>query len=451
MKLSCYFLKNSIVFLLLFFFQTSFAQKSPLQSGPMLGYSTMREVLLWVQTTETAAVYFEYWDKNQAQKRYKTDSYQTQKSEAFVAKIAVTGLEPGMRYAYELFINGKKIARNYPLTFQTQELWQYRKDPPAFKFAFGSCTYINEEQYDRPGTPYGGNYEIFTSIYEKKPDFMVWGGDNIYLREPDFDSRSGILHRHTHTRSLPELQPLLASVHNYATWDDHDFGTNDSDRSYEFKDVTTEAFKLFWGNPNYGAGTDGKGISGTFRWADAQFFLLDDRYFKTPNNNQVLDRAYFGEKQLNWLIDALTYSEATFKFIVTGGQVINPALSYENYSNYPEERERLLSLIRKAKIKGVIFLSGDRHHTELSMLKESEKLYPIYDLTVSPLTSGAGRGGAEKEANTLRVPSTMVQQRNFSTLEITGELKNRKLIISIFDTTGKQLWQKEILATELGD
>ena len=39
------------------------AQENLLQSGPMLGYSTMREVAIWVQTTDEAQVYFEYWDK----------------------------------------------------------------------------------------------------------------------------------------------------------------------------------------------------------------------------------------------------------------------------------------------------------------------------------------------------------------------------------------------------
>ena len=440
---------SKIIFILIFVTQVSKAQKSPLQSGPMVGYSTMKEVLLWVQTSEPAAVYFMYWDKNTPDKRLKTESYQTKKSEAHVAKVVLDGLEPSTKYEYELYINGKKVARNYPLAFQTQELWQYRKDPPNFKFAFGSCAYINEEKYDRPGKPYGGNYEIFTSIYEKKPDFMVWGGDNIYLREPDFDSRSGILHRNTHARSLPELQPLLGSIHHYAIWDDHDFGPNDADRSYVYKDWTTEAFKLFWGNPNYGAPTDGKGICGTFMWGDVQFFLLDDRYFKTPNENHTAKKDYLGEKQLNWLIDALAYSEATFKFVVVGGQVLNPAQVYENYSNYPEERQKLIDAIRGNKIKGVIFLTGDRHHTELSMLKENNKVYPLYDLTVSPLTSGAGGVAVEKEANTLRVPDTLLKERNFSTIEVTGEAKNRKLTITLFNTAGKQLWQKEILAKDL--
>ena len=34
---------------------------------------------------------------------------------------------------------------------QTQVLWDYRMDPPPFSFVTGSCAYINEAQYDRPG------------------------------------------------------------------------------------------------------------------------------------------------------------------------------------------------------------------------------------------------------------------------------------------------------------
>jgi alkaline phosphatase D len=59
----------------------------------------------------------------------------------------------GKKYDYEVWVNGKKVARDYPLSFQSQELWQYRKDPANFKFAFGSCNYINEAETDRPGRP----------------------------------------------------------------------------------------------------------------------------------------------------------------------------------------------------------------------------------------------------------------------------------------------------------
>ncbi|MCS7019883.1 MAG: alkaline phosphatase D family protein [Cytophagales bacterium] len=420
---------------------------SLLKSGPMVGYSSMSEVALWVQTTAPATVYFEYWDKNAPQNRYRTESYTTKKSEAYTAKLIADQLQHGKKYAYELFINGKKVPRNYPLEFQTQTLWQYRTDPPAFKFALGSCAYINDSINDRPGRPYGDHYSIFTRIYEQKPDFMIWGGDNVYLREPDFDSRTGILYRNTHTRSTAELQPLLGSVHHYAIWDDHEFGPNDSDGSYAFKHYTEEAFKLFWANPNYGPGTEGKGISGWFQWADAEFFLLDNRYFRTANDNRIMPRKLLGEAQLNWLINALIASNATFKFVVIGCQVLNPAQVFENYSTYPEERARLIQAIRDANIKGVFFLSGDRHHTELTMLKENDRVPALYDLTVSPLTAGPARN--VDEPNTLRVPGTMVNERNFATIEITGPRNDRKMTIKVFDYTGKEQWAKQISAREI--
>src|SRR5690606_34340514 len=180
------------------------------------------------------------------------------------------------------------------------------------------CTYINDEPYDRPGKPYGGGYEIFNAMYQEKPDMMMWLGDNVYLREVDWNSKTGIYYRYTHTRSLPELQPLLASTHHYAIWDDHDYGPNDADRSFWGKDMTLKAFKDFWANPNYGVGGT-EGITGTFFWEDCQFFLLDDRWYRSP----MPGKEYFGQTQLNWLVDALRSSKATFKFICTGGQILN--------------------------------------------------------------------------------------------------------------------------------
>jgi alkaline phosphatase D len=273
----------------------------------------------------------------------------------------------------------------------------------------------------------------------------VWGGDNVYTREADWNSRTGVFYRNTHSRSLPEMQPLLGSVHHYAIWDDHDYGPNDSDRSFALKNVTSEAFRLFWGNPNYifeGACT------GTFEWSDAQFFLLDDRWFRAPNN-RTDDRTYFGEAQINWLIDALILSKAPFKFIVTGGQVINSAALFENYAIYGEERARFLQKIADAKIPGVIFLTGDRHHTALHKL-DRFGTYPLYDFTISPLTSGAGKPSEEEKKAQTFVDGTVVENtRNFGLFEITGPAKERVLKVTVYNAQNKPLWTREIKASEL--
>ncbi|GAB4414052.1 MAG: alkaline phosphatase D family protein [Bacteroidia bacterium] len=412
-----------------------------LLSGPMVGYVDMREALLWVQTNGPAQVYFEYSDGTEGVV-FRTGTYTTNQPEAYTARLIADQVKPGQQYTYKLFINGEEVARPYPMTFQTPPIWRYRSDPPEMRIALGSCTYVNDPPYDRPGTPYGDGYRIFESIQRMQPDIMLWLGDNTYLREGDFFTRTGMIHRYTHTRHIPEMQALLASAANYAIWDDHDYGPNDSDYTFRDRDRAREAFRLFWGNPSYGL--DGRhGTTTTFEWGDAQFFLLDNRYFRDPNNRQATPRTILGAEQAQWLIDALVSSRATFKFVCIGGQVLNSVDDYETYTHIaPEEREMILSRIAAEGIKNVIFLTGDRHHSELSMLERDG--VKIYDFTASPLTSGSH--DASKEANKHRVAGSFVGVRNFGVMNITGPQKARKLSFSCYDTDGKLLWSQEIAA-----
>ncbi|MCB9233497.1 MAG: alkaline phosphatase family protein [Bacteroidia bacterium] len=420
---------------------TLLAQSNLLQSGPMVGYSGMREVMLWVQTKESAQVKIEYWVKGKKGNSWFTDTETTKHKDGFTAHLLCDQVMPGNQYVYALYINDEKVDISWDLAFESQALWQYRTEPPAVRFAIGSCHYVNDAPFDRPGDPYGGNYEIMGSIFNQKPQFMVWLGDNVYLREADWDTRTGIYYRYTHTRSQPEMQPLLGSVHHYATWDDHDFGPNDADRSYIHKDWTLAAFKDFWANSSYGI-EGGPGVTGQFTWSDLDFFLLDDRYFRSPNERVTGEPTIIGETQLQWIIDALKGSKAPFKFVCIGGQVLNTAPVYENYINVaPEERKKLLDAIKREQIKGVIFLTGDRHHTELTRLTTDDKI-DIYDLTVSPLTSTSY--DSANEANLLRVKGTYVSQRNFAMLDVTGTRKERVLKITVYSSTGQELWTQSI-------
>ena len=422
------------------------AGNSPIQSGPMVGYSEMREVMLWVQTKKPARIQIRYHETGKPEPAFLTAEVLTEREQANTAHLVADQVEPGKKYEYELLLEGRKVNLPYPTTFQTQALWQYRTDPPAFRFAVGSCTYVNEPEVDRPGQPYGGGYEIFTAINAQKPDFMLWTGDNTYLREVDWNSRTGVLRRYTHTRSVPEMQPLLANTHHYATWDDHDYGPNDSDRSYWLKPVTLEAFDLFWANPNR---VFAEGCTGTFFWNDCQFFLMDDRTFRSPNDTpDGPDKPYLGERQLQWLTDALKDSRATFKFVVIGNQTINPAKVFENYSNYGTEREKLLKAIADEKIPGVVFLTGDRHHTILHKLNRAGT-YPLYDVTISPLTSGAAKALPIELSQPTHVEGTYLSEKNFGVLSVSGPLKDRLLNIKVYDQKGVEKWSRDIRATEL--
>ncbi|MFB6273581.1 MAG: alkaline phosphatase [Salinibacter sp.] len=424
-----------------------------LQAGPMVGYGTHREVQLWVQTTRPADVQIRYWsltsdptnpgvipDPDTAV----TPVQRTTDEGEHIARFTISALEPGNTYTYRLYLNGRRVDRPYPLRFQTQPLWQWRTDPPKITMALGSCTYINDPPYDRPGEPYGGDYRIFRTIAAKNPDLMLWMGDNFYYREVDWATPTMMEARYEHTRRTPALQPLLASTHNYATWDDHDFGPNNSNRSYRQKEASLRIFKQYWANPNYGR-PDVPGVFGQFQWGDVDVFLLDNRYYRSPNTAPRTDeKTMWGDAQRQWLIDALTTSDAPFKLVVNGGQMMTTSTRYETLARFPHEQSKLLDALQTREIEGVVFLSGDRHITEL-LRRKPDGFYPLYEFTNSPLTAGAASG----RPNPHRVEGTLVEQRNFGTLTVSGPREDRVLTMRTFGTDGKLLWERSIRAETL--
>ena len=407
-------------------------------SGPMIGHVSMRSAQLWIQTTRPEAIFVKY--KAQGEQAWMTTATSnTTREQAHAAHVTLEDLEPGTMYEVQFVVGGEEMSE--PLQVQTQVLWDYRMDPPPFSFVTGSCAYINEAQYDRPGRPYGGGYEIFESMAAEAPDMMLWLGDNIYLREVDFQSYSGFLHRYSHTRQTPEMSPLLKACPNYAIWDDHDFGPNDSDGSWVHADWSREAFKTFWSNPSYGLPESPRCVSTAFRFVDMEFFLLDNRTYRVNHQNKTNTPQVLGQAQIDWLIQALQKSRAPYKFVCIGGQVLNDAAVYENVSQFPSEREEILRRLAEEDIRGVVFLSGDRHTTELSEMELSNGRM-VYDLTVSPLTSGPGH--AREEGNSLRVDGTYVEQRNYAKLSFEGPRKDRSCTIEVKDTFGETLWTRTL-------
>ena len=171
-------MKKFLLFILLFQI-VQFVANAQIQSGPMVGYSEMKEVMLWVQTQKPSKVKFVYWDKENPAIKYSTAEITTNKHDGNVAKLVCDQVTMGKKYDYEVWVNGKKVARDYPLSFQSQELWQYRKDPANFKFAFGSCNYINEAETDQ-GRPAGHGHRGLRCVHRSETQ----PGGNFPARRP---------------------------------------------------------------------------------------------------------------------------------------------------------------------------------------------------------------------------------------------------------------------------
>jgi alkaline phosphatase D len=425
-------------------------EPSALRAGPMLGWGEMRETVVWLQTTRPAEVQLRFFPEGQPEAARLTPPLGTRAEEDFVAVFTLSGLEPGTRYGYEVYLDGRREPRPYPLAFATQPQWRWRSAPPDFTAMFGSCLYVNDPPYDRPGTPYGSSFEILGPMAALKPELMLWLGDNVYTREPEFGAPGGLRYRWAHTRAFPELQPLLAATHHYATWDDHDMGPNDSDGSYALKEVSLQLHQRYWPAPAYGTRT----TPGTFQklqWGDVDFFLLDDRYHRKPNRwPDGPDKTMLGREQMAWLQEGLVASRATFKVIGLGNQALNPLTKDEGLVKFPADYAALLDFIRDQRVEGVLFISGDRHISELIRLQRPGQ-YPLYDYTSSPITAGTWvpAAGTPEADNPHRVPGTLLTEHNFGALRFEGPEKDRRVLLRAYDKRGALKWERAIARREL--
>jgi alkaline phosphatase D len=460
-----------------------------LQSGPMIGHASMAEVLIWVQTTGPAEVAIKYWIEDDRSQAFETTPIVTEKETAFVAKCMADEVRSDSTYVYEVWIDGEKVTPRFrdefrdgsaiPLSFSTPNNWRFREEGHQvfdLTIGFGSCAYINQEGgYDRLSNedPYGAGYEIFESIYEKDPDIFVWLGDNVYLREADWTSWTGILQRWTHDRSTPHLRGLLANRPNYAIWDDHDYGPNDSGWDFWNKAQTTKAFNLFNGNPSAGLPTL-PGIFTFFNRSDVNVYLLDNRFHRDgPEHLKAFDREkdLLGKKQVDWLISSLKYRQgqstggylpsypSNFNIICIGNTVLGDTGSVDSYQLFDEELQYLMDRIMEEGIDGVVFMSGDVHFGEVNLVELKGggqagvpgkaglkgQSYRFMEVTTSPLTAGSW-GGPEKNIHRYDIfpgEKDTVGVRNFATLSFNGPLDDRHMTIRYYDSDGNLLNQKE--------
>jgi alkaline phosphatase D len=269
-----------------------------------------------------------------------------------------------------------------------------------------------------------------------QPTAMIWGGDNVYFREGDWETAADMAARYSHTRSDSNIKKVLNSIPNYAVWDDHDFGPNDSNGSFQFKNESAKVFRQMW--PNQGYVLSSGPVYGKSSIHDVDIYFLDNRFFRTgklkDSSSQML-----GKEQISWLMNDLIASKASFKLIVVGSQILNTEAVFETYANHTEERAYFLNQIAQHQIKNVILLSGDRHFSECSLLNLTNEIR-LVDLTCSPLTSKPFSDVNEKNLN--RIDKSIVTQQNYALIHFSGPLKKRMLQLELKDQQGKSLWNQ---------
>lgn len=425
-----------------------------LVSGPMLGPVELRTARLWVEVKPGTTVDLWYWKKGEMAgakritRRTNTDQWFAPLS------FDVVDLETNTSYEYQFLYNtsaGRKPVKADG-SFTTKDLWQWRKPAPDFSFLAGSCAYFNEAQYDRPGKPYGGDSSIFEAMAKENAAFMLWLGDNWYTREVDYFDHWGMWKRASRDRSMPVLQNFLKSTSHLAIWDDHDYGPNDASKDFILKETARTVFSNYWLNTTYGM--NGQGIYTKHSYGDVDLFMMDDRWWRSADNlpdsvngQPNPNKRMWGAEQLEWLKNALLYSRAPFKIIANGSQVLNPVSSFDKLLKCPAEYNELMQFLADHKINGVVFLTGDRHHSEVIRVNRTGT-YPLYDITVSPLTAGTHTFGGVEKNNPFRVYG-LDEKQNYGRFNFSGPRGQRKMTVEFMGVKGEKLGEWSISETEL--
>lgn len=378
-----------------------------LAAGPMVGFVGPTRARIWVQGRTPGWVACEvstdgrvwsparHHDGRAARVHLHAD-------EDFAGVCEVPGLTPATLYRYRIVGEDGVFAAASEQSFRTPP-------PPGaaedLLVGFGSCA----GDWGRdPSQP------VWRAIDALHPDLFLWLGDDVYFRlqEREWLDPAAMAARWRTQRALPALQPLLRRTSQVAIWDDHDFGPNDADKTFAGKDRALELFVRYWANPGFGSGGEA-GVWCRVRRGRVEFFLLDGRFHRDPIAQEPdAFKTQFGETQWRWLEAALAASDADFKVIVSPTQVLADYHSFEGWWAYPADRTRLLELIRRERIEGVLLLSGDRHIGEVLV---GEALpYPLYELCSSPLAAGIGEHPPAELPG--RVPGTLVTEENFGLL-----------------------------------
>ena len=305
------------------------------------------------------------------------------------------------------------------------------------RLLFGSC---NSQMLAQP---------LWPTIVDRQAAAFCWGGDAVY--GDWFDGKR--FQAATPEKLAADYEWMLTSSEGYqslirqnvtiiGTWDDHDFGINNGDRTFPHKRETAQAFVDFIerSNPDQEKRTllrqradrgDGVYAVTVFDFArshpvlsdeeaaiDAAFssqapltlsdksvavYTIDVRSHKTPWNQNGVRTDYQGDflgpKQWEWLETSLSRSTAAVNIVVSGLQVHTDRFVdgnvAEEWSRFPMAQHRLYQALLQPNVRAPLIVSGDVHMGELlrrdcQVVGDPTTLRPLVEMTTSGMTHSWG-------------------------------------------------------------
>lgn len=359
-----------IVFLILFFLAScaQLGTKKPNKLSILQGVTSAREVEFSVVTEKSKILNFEL-------RSFEGDIITPDESKIISRSTSDYGVhkviftrDPQKEYNLFVFENGKQIDQRL--------VGKGQRENSKLRLAVASC--MNDV--------FSQDYKIWETLASKNPEYLLLIGDNVYtdaaspttiqVTDPDI-----IWQRYVDMRFNVPLYFHEKLIPVHGIWDDHDYGLKNGDSDFQYKKESREIFEAFFGqdlsNENW---TKGPALSGLLNLGDFNLYFLDGRSFRSSHPEGM----HLGLDQSAWFYSKLR-EEGSPSLIIKGDQFFGGYHRFDSFEgSHPNDFSNFVSELKKISTP-FVFLSGDRHLSEIMQFPRSLFGKPSFEITSSPI------------------------------------------------------------------
>jgi alkaline phosphatase D len=471
--------------------------------GVQIGDVTAGRAILWSRSDRPARMIVEYSTTESFRDLRTITGPHAIEATDFTARVDLTGLPPDQQIFYRVLfrslIDGKTLSAPAAGHFRTAP-----ETARNIRFLWSGDT-VGQGWGINPDR---GGMRIYETMRQRQPNFFIHSGDTIYADQPvpaEVKLPDGSIWRNltTEAKSKPaetldefrgaylynfldeNVRRFNAEVPQIWQWDDHEVMNNWSPgKDLGGKSIhllAARAIRAFLEySPLRHSPDETERIYRKISYGPLlDVFVIDMRSYRGPNTynrqeQESEETRYLGKPQLEWLIEGLAGSRATWKviasdmplsLIVGDGKDPQGRPRFENSANGdgpPLGREleigHVLQSIKRRSVKNIVWLTADTHYTAAHFYDPAKAQFtdfgPFWEFVSGPLN--AGTFGPSPADNTFGIqvvyskapekgqsnlpPSAGLQF--FGEVEIDG--KTREMTVTLRDLTGAPLFKQHL-------
>ncbi len=216
------------------------AQPEAAALGPIVGHTEATRTVIWFRPSKAGEFALEVSPEAGGSART-FPAHATEENDRCI-HWHVGGLTPATRYRYRIVASpiGTPVAEDAAQMFSTAASPGM---PARVRLAIGSCA--RED---------AGSRAVWRRIAEVDTDAVILLGDTPYIDSTELAVQA---RRHREFAAVPEYQHLLRARPCWWTWDDHDFGANDSSGLLPGKENSRLVYSRYRPQAGFGDGREG--------------------------------------------------------------------------------------------------------------------------------------------------------------------------------------------------